>query len=243
VRLSATVLVLTAALSFSETATAQMENGVNQNDIEIFSDTLISDSSVIVSETIPGWPGFRVAAEDRRPQRQIVDFQKNKPWSTSVPESDWEYVVIHHSGTAAGSVEGIHREHRSRKDASGNSWLGIGYHFVIGNGNGMPDGLITGTFRWKEQLHGAHSGHAVFNARGIGVCLIGNFEQTAPTEKQMVSVKQLVRVLAGRYGISGDRVVGHSAVRATSCPGKRFPLKDLREIASQEVMVVTPPLF
>lgn len=158
------------------------------------------------------------------------------PWTTSVPESSWKYIVIHHSGTDSGSVESIHREHRSRKDAYGNNWLGIGYHFVVGNGNGMPDGEIEGTFRWKEQIHGAHSGHAVFNARGIGICLIGNFENTDPSVRQLAAVRKLVRELAGRFGISGEQVVGHSAVRATSCPGRRFPLKELREIASQEAM-------
>jgi len=165
------------------------------------------------------------------------------PWSTDVAENDWKYIVLHHSGTAAGSVEAIHREHRSRRDASGNNWLGIGYHFVIGNGNGMTDGSVVGTFRWKDQIHGAHSGHAVFNARGIGICLIGNFEERAPTAKQMAAVRKLVGMLAGRFSISGDRVVGHSSIRATSCPGKLFPLKELREIASKEAMVLTQPAF
>ena len=55
-------------------------------------------------------------------------------WLADVSEIGWQYLVIHHSGTAAGSVASIHADHRRRVDAAGNPWLGIGYHFVIGNG-------------------------------------------------------------------------------------------------------------
>ncbi|MEJ7595664.1 MAG: peptidoglycan recognition family protein, partial [Planctomycetaceae bacterium] len=95
-------------------------------------------------------------------------------WMAKVKETEWQYIVIHHTATESGSVESIHEEHLNRRDAEGNPWLGIGYHFVIGNGQGMPDGTVQATFRWQEQIQGAHSGSEVFNARGIGICLIGN---------------------------------------------------------------------
>ena len=151
-------------------------------------------------------------------------------WQAGVSESDWQYIVIHHTATGSGSVESIHAEHRRRKDADGNPWLGIGYHFVVGNGHGMKDGAVESTFRWDEQLHGAHSGHALFNARGIGVCLIGNFEQAPPTKEQMQSVRTLVAVLATRHQIPRERIIGHVAVKATACPGKHFPLNELRQV-------------
>ncbi len=151
-------------------------------------------------------------------------------WQADVAESQWTYVILHHSATLSGSVESIHGEHRRRKDGFGNPWLGIGYHFVIGNGNGMQDGEVAATFRWREQIHGAHSGHPEFNARGVGICLIGNFEMEPPTIKQLVAVKRLVRVLAVRHQIPDDRVIGHSAVKATTCPGKKFPLEELRKV-------------
>ena len=150
-------------------------------------------------------------------------------WKADVAESDWQYVVLHHSATDTGSVESIHAEHSRRKDSFGNPWLGIGYHFVIGNGNGMSDGEVVATFRWKEQLHGAHSGQEQFNARGIGVCLIGNFELAAPTAKQTQSLRRLLIELCRRHEIEMNRVIGHSSVRATACPGKLFPLQQLRK--------------
>lgn len=152
-------------------------------------------------------------------------------WTPQQKERRWIYIVIHHSGTSGGSVEAIHREHRQRKDSAGNAWLGIGYHFVIGNGAGMEDGNIEPTFRWRNQIHGAHSGSAVHNANGIGICLIGNFTKRKPTEKQVESVTKLIRQLSKRYNVAARLVIGHNRVRATSCPGRYFPLQKVVENA------------
>ena len=144
-------------------------------------------------------------------------------------ERRWSFLVLHHSATTSGSVESIHREHQQRKDRYGNNWLGIGYHFVIGNGSGMADGEIRPTFRWNEQIHGAHSGSTVHNGHGVGICLIGDFEQSAPTKKQIASLKQLAAALADRYQIPRTQVIGHNTVRATACPGKYFPASEIIE--------------
>ena len=161
---------------------------------------------------------------------RVADSSAGAEWRAKVPETSWQFIVIHHSATESGSVSVIHEEHRQRKDSSGNPWLGIGYHFVIGNGRGMKDGAVEATFRWNDQLHGAHSGDAQFNARGIGICLIGNFEKTAPTDAQLQSIRKLVKALATRHGISRSRLLGHASVKATACPGKHFPLKELRTV-------------
>ena len=153
-------------------------------------------------------------------------------WMAEVEETDWQYIVIHHTATESGSVESIHEEHLNRRDAEGNPWLGIGYHFVIGNGQGMPDGTVRATFRWKEQIHGAHSGSEMFNARGIGICLIGNLEESPPSMAQIESLKSLVKVLAARHRITPENLMGHASVKATACPGKHFPLNEIRQVIS-----------
>lgn len=149
-------------------------------------------------------------------------------WKPSAAERKWVYVVIHHSATGSGSVDSIHQNHRQRKDKQGQPWLGIGYHFVIGNGSGMGDGEVESTFRWKQQIHGAHSGSAVHNANGIGICLIGNFQENAPSEKQIAAVTRLIGTLAKRYEIPSRLVIGHNSVKPTACPGKLFPLQDVK---------------
>ena len=139
--------------------------------------------------------------------------------------------MIHHTGTSSGSVESINAAHLKKKDKNGNPWLGIGYHFVIGNGEGMADGLIEPTFRWRTQIQGAHAGSSnkEFNERGIGICLVGNFEKTPPTPAQRQSVKRLVQTLRAEYKIPPARVVGHRDIRdkPTECPGKFFPMAEV----------------
>ena len=104
---------------------------------------------------------------------------------------------------------------------------------MIGNGEGMPDGILQATFRWKEQIHGAHSGSALFNTRGIGICLIGNFEDASPSKAQIKSLKSLVKILAARHRITPGNLMGHASVKATACPGKYFPLNEIRQVISK----------
>jgi len=70
---------------------------------------------------------------------------------------------------------------------------------------------------------------AEYNEFGIGIALIGNFEESPPTASQLASVKRLVSVLARRYGIDSRNVVGHSEIKATACPGALFPMDELRQ--------------
>lgn len=153
------------------------------------------------------------------------------PWKPTVAARDWKHIVIHHTATGSGSVESIHTAHLKNKDKNGNPWLGIGYHFVIGNGDGMTDGAIEPTFRWRTQIQGAHAGSANkdYNERGIGICLVGNFEKSPPTPAQKRSVKLLVQTLRNEYRIPAAEVVGHKDIRAasTECPGKFFPMAEV----------------
>lgn len=151
-------------------------------------------------------------------------------WKPRGPARNWQSIVIHHTATPSGSVESIHRVHQQRKDAAGNPWRGIGYHFVIGNGQGMEDGAVEPTFRWRGQLEGAHAGVSRYNQRGVGVCLVGNFDEHPPTEAQLTSLKRLIAWLSQEYGISVQQVKGHGQLKATACPGKFFPMDELTNL-------------
>ena len=133
---------------------------------------------------------------------------------------DWEGILIHHSATDTGSMAQFDKFHREV-----NNWLGVGYDFVIGNGNGSPDGLIETTFRWKQQIQGAHAGPGLkqYNDHWVGICLVGDFNDTRPSSKQLASLRRLVRYLQSRCGIPDDNVRFHRDVRDTDCPGRRFP--------------------
>lgn len=142
----------------------------------------------------------------------------------------WKYIVIHHTATLSGSVESIHEKHLQRRDASGRHWRGIGYHYLIGNGNGMEDGEIQATFRWRDQLSGAHAGQQQFNEYGIGICLVGNFEQTGPTSAQQRAVRQLVSELKSRFGMTEEQILKHGDLKATACPGRLFPFEKIASV-------------
>jgi len=142
-------------------------------------------------------------------------------------ERAWKYIVLHHSATGRGDVAAIDAAHRQRRDGAGRPWLGIGYHFVIGNGQGMADGLIEPTFRWDEQIHGAHAGVREYNESSIGICLIGDFEKQPPTPRQVEAARQLVTQLARRYGIPPGDILTHGDLAATLCPGRHFPLAQI----------------
>jgi N-acetylmuramoyl-L-alanine amidase len=162
------------------------------------------------------------------------------PWKPNAPPRKWKHIVIHHTATKAGSVDSIHETHLKNKDKNGNPWLGIGYHFVIGNGEGMTDGAIESTFRWRTQIQGAHAGSSNkdYNELGIGICLVGNFEKTPPTPAQKRSVKMLVQTLRREYGIPVSEVVGHKDIRASSteCPGKLFPVHEVAIGDSEQLL-------
>ena len=138
----------------------------------------------------------------------------------------WDYIVVHHSATNAGNARVFERNHRAR------GYRALGYHFVIGNGTyGTDDGEIEVGFRWLRQWDGAHTKGNV-NKVGIGICLVGNFEESAPSKKQMESLTRLTTHLAYRYDIPLENIKGHKDFvnNTTKCPGKNFPWDSFRKL-------------
>jgi len=133
----------------------------------------------------------------------------------------WRYIVIHHSATDRGSAALFDAAHRRR------GWEGLGYHFVIDNGRGGPDGRIEVGPRWLIQKWGAHCGgtpNNEYNNYGIGICVVGNFCDHLPSRAQLDSLKRLVMYLVQTYHISPANVIGHrDAPNAhTKCPGEKL---------------------
>ncbi|MFW5829329.1 MAG: peptidoglycan recognition family protein [Planctomycetota bacterium] len=141
-----------------------------------------------------------------------------------VPPRAWRHIVVHHSAAEHGSSEGIDRFHHDDQ-----GWEGIGYHFVIGNGHGMPAGRIEATFRWRLQRHGAHVRVGAYNETGIGICLIGNYNHEPPPSLLYERCAHLCALLITSYPtLTVDRILGHRDAMATDCPGDRFDLHHLR---------------
>lgn len=163
------------------------------------------------------------APPDFKPIPVVKPPKKEMPYSISQLDRyfvrEWKYIVIHHSASDSGSAAEFDKFHRDKRHWEN----GLGYHFVIGNGNGTGDGQIEIGNRWTHQINGAHAGVQEYNHFGIGICLVGNFNESYPTEAQMDSLYALVEYLQKRCHIPSENVLMHRHCKETDCPGKNFP--------------------
>ena len=145
---------------------------------------------------------------------------------TPVRTDRWQGIVIHHSGSPHGSGESLDREHR------GMGLSGLGYHFVIGNGNGASDGELHVGTRWLEQAAGAHTAGEQgdwYNVNTIGICLVGDGDRREFTPAQMQRLVQIVNELPRRFDLPASSVRLNRGLAGTSGPGLRFPAASFRE--------------
>jgi hypothetical protein len=145
----------------------------------------------------------------------------------SVESGRWKWIVGHHSAIRNGNAAIYDREHRRRGMENG-----LAYHFVIGNGIDSGDGEIEIGPRWVRQIKGGHVHREDINEVGIGICLVGNFEETRPTSKQLMAFRELVNYL--RSDVVGKKV-GFAVHREidpgrTVCPGRNFPVAQMHRI-------------
>lgn len=119
-------------------------------------------------------------------------------------------LILHHSACSKCTAEQIHQWHLN------NGWEGAGYHFLV-----RKDGNV---YRLRpEEYIGAHAYGSNYNS--IGICAEGNFENETMPEAQKNSLIELVSYLKGKYGIS--KVLKHSDVNNTACPGKNYPFNEI----------------
>lgn len=153
-------------------------------------------------------------------------------------------LTIHHSATSAGSVEQFDRAHRARGFAK------IGYHALVGNGHGMPDGVIA-VGRLDDELgagvYGANQGK-------LHICLVGQFDKGSPGYTGPPTPAQLDALgwwilsrnwnYAGRFARPALEVAGHNEVslktHPTACPGSEFPIAAVRRWFEHYAMVWRP---
>ena len=162
-----------------------------------------------------------------------------REWTPLARPNAWQWIVIHHSATTTGGAALFNKEHRAK------GWDELGYHFVIGNGTDTRDGQVEVGSRWPRQKWGAHAKTADnrFNDFGIGICLVGNFDISKPSDEQMKSLAKLVAYLMKTYRISSDRVVGHGDTgRATECPGRLLNVAQVRQMSLRALADAGDPL-
>lgn len=137
----------------------------------------------------------------------------------------WQAIVIHDTGTSTATAESLEQQARAQ------GLRGLGYHFVIGNGNGLGNGQVHAGQRWVKQVSGAHAAGKQaewFNRNAIGICLVGNGDRRTFTDNQVERVTQLVDALMRECNIPADRVYLHSEIADTPSPGRFFPQAAVR---------------
>lgn len=131
----------------------------------------------------------------------------------------WKYIFIHHSNTASGNAVSIGQ-------ASG----GFADHFLIGNGDGCEDGELQVGQRWNHQLSALPpAGATKINPACISICMIGNFDQTVPTQTQLRRLNQLVGALQSQLHIPDSNVQMIDQPGSTAEIGRYFPKSAFRQ--------------
>ena len=154
----------------------------------------------------------------------------------SAEHREWMWIVIHHSATPTGGAAAFDKAHKAK------GWDGLGYDFVIGNGTDTGDGQIEVGYRWPIQAQGAHAWtpDERFNIHGIGICLVGNFDNGAPSTKQLASLARLAAYLADTYHIRQSDILGHKMTgKQTDCPGSHTDIAAIRQMVAARRTMAT----
>lgn len=127
-------------------------------------------------------------------------------------------IIIHHTGNKQKSIQDIIDLHVKK-----NHWSTIGYHFTISK---------SGNIYYTRDLKyaGAHTYH--HNRNSIGIALFGEFNEEKPTEKQVESLRKLVKTLKENYEIK--EILGHNEAIYKYVKGKYHTIK-LPEINPIEI--------
>ncbi|XP_076261152.1 peptidoglycan-recognition protein SC2-like isoform X2 [Rhynchophorus ferrugineus] len=137
--------------------------------------------------------------------------------TTTLTKNPAPYVVIHHSDTPScltftackQRLQNIQEHHMSV-----NGWEDIGYNFVIGSEGTVFEGRGWG-------LKGSHA--KPYNARSIGICLMGKLQDNNPTAAQLMALESLIECGVEKGKITtGYRLIGHRQATKTACPGDKM---------------------
>jgi len=170
----------------------------------------------------------------------VVAAPRIAPRDTAMARGRWASIVVYDSGSPAGDLASLERRHF---DAG---LSGLGWHFVIGNGQGLEDGRIAAGYRWDRQLPGAHASvgmrtparqagagartldAAEINRTAVAVCLVGNGDRRPFTDRQLAELATLARALQADLGIGADSVHFHTELVPGGRPSGNFPLQAFR---------------
>jgi N-acetylmuramoyl-L-alanine amidase len=160
-------------------------------------------------------------------------------------------IVLHHTAVIPGrekpprSEQAIDKYHEERgfEILCSGVLYHVAYHYMI-----MGNGIVKAGR--PERCEGAHaSGYNSY----LGISVIGDFSSRdnptgtrgpeKPTRAQIASLVRLCRRLRKKYNIPLQKIVPHSDISNTECPGDRFPYRAiLDQLKRNPSGAVTPKL-
>ena len=148
----------------------------------------------------------------------VVDFSYIKdagltPARAYTKRKKTNLIILHHvQGNM--SVQAVHAMHVAR------GHKGIDYNIYIDK---------DGTVYWGRGLEyvGGHTLDRLgYNDRSVGIVCNGDFQAEQMGEAQKEALVHVMRDVCAQYGITDVR--GHREVSDTDCPGRYFPLEEVR---------------
>lgn len=106
----------------------------------------------------------------------------------------------------------------------GLGWSDVGYHYLLDTVFNRVH-ILLGRPWWK---HGAHCPQK--QRVSIGICVVGRYEKKEPSAEMMNKLAELCASLCREFHISIRKIHPHYrfARDRRTCPGKNFPMGDLR---------------
>jgi N-acetylmuramoyl-L-alanine amidase len=125
-------------------------------------------------------------------------------------------ITLHHQGETFAPGRDVREYLRSLQDWSRNTrgWIDIPYHYIVDFEGKVYAGRNI-DFAGDTNTPYDTAGHALIE-------VIGNYEDIEPNAAQLAAIARLMAMLAKKYNISPDTIVGHKDIAATTCPGKNL---------------------
>ena len=132
-----------------------------------------------------------------------------------------DYIALHHAEAVNCTAKQVDEWHKA------NGWIGIGYHFFVRK-NGE---IYRGRPIWALGAHVQGK-----NNVSVGICAEGDYhdKDKVMPEAQKKSIKELIAYLKKDY--PSAKIVGHGEIGSSSCPGKYYPLAEMKNYDKEDEM-------
>ena len=188
------------------------------------------------TDSSPVWrthQGRRLAATCEEPE-----FIPQDEWRVGLPEPTYtrratsvDHIIVHHAATFntltnfVNVVRNIYLFH-----TQDNKWSDIGYNYLIAQDGTIFEGRSSGSQSVdNDNVQGAH--FCGKNGGTMGICLLGTYTTTEPTDTALVSLERLIAWKVDKENLdplsesphpanpSLKTIAGHRDGCATECPG------------------------